>query len=139
MNTWLKLVGSQAHPITEAPWHGIYMSPLIGFRKENKPGIQIGDHLFLYAPGGSLRIFALAETVSDPEHDPNYNPEDPESCRWRIYVRYIRNMPVTSGILLDVINVKRRLESSVQQKSHVRLEEEESTLAYKNLPEIKIL
>ena len=72
MKTWLKLIGSQEHPITEAPWHGSYTDEHIGFRKIARPSIRAGDHMFLYAPGGSRRIFALAEVVSDPERDPKY-------------------------------------------------------------------
>ena len=61
MATWLKLIGSATSPVTE--WEREY----VGFRKANKPSIRTGDHLFLYAPGGSRRIFALAEVISDPE------------------------------------------------------------------------
>ena len=139
MKTWLKLVGSQEHPITEAPWHGICKSEHIGFRKAAKPSIRAGDHLFLYAPGGSSRIFALVEAVSDPEQDPNYKPNEHGSCRWRLAVRYLRNMPVASGILLDeIMSGERDLRLSVRQASHVRLLAAESDLAYKKLPESQI-
>ena len=102
MKTWLKLIGSQEHPITEAPWHGSYTDEHIGFRKIARPSIRAGDHMFLYAPGGSRRIFALAEVVSDPERDPKYDGKHC-SCYWQLSVSYIINLPVTSGILLDDI------------------------------------
>jgi hypothetical protein len=68
MTTWLKMIGSAKTPITG--WDEDY----VGFRKESKPSIQKGDHLFLYAPGGSKHIFASAVATSDPESDPSYNP-----------------------------------------------------------------
>ena len=72
MSTWLKLIGCSKRPITGPPFYGSYKEDHIGFRKERKPGIRMGDHLFLYAPGGSRRIFALAEAVIAPEHNNNY-------------------------------------------------------------------
>ena len=136
MKTWLKLIGSQEHPITDAPWHGSYTDEHIGFRKANKPSIQTGDHMFLYAPGGSSRIFALAEAVGDPERDPNFKPNKHGSCQWRLSVSYLRNMPVASGILLDdIMSGERDLRLSLRQASHVRLLASESELAYRKLPE----
>ena len=75
MRTWLKLIGSGDKPITEHPFYGIYNAEYVGFRKARMPGIRMGDRLFLYAPGGSRSIFALAEAVADPEKDiSNYPP-----------------------------------------------------------------
>jgi hypothetical protein len=131
MKTWLKLIGSQEHPIT-----GGYTGEHIGFRRAGRPSIRIGDHLFLYAPGGSRRIFALAEVVSDPERDPDYKPNEHGSCQWRLSVSYLRNMPVASGILLDdIMSGERDLRLSLRQASHVRLLASESELAYRKLPE----
>jgi hypothetical protein len=138
MTTWLKLIGSQEKPITEAPWHGSYTDEYIGFRKASKPSIQVGDHLFLYAPGGSRRIFALAEAVGDPEPDPNYKPNEHGSCQWRLSVRYLTNLPVPSGIPLDdIVCGDRDLRLSLRQASHVRLLAGESQLAYSKLQEKK--
>jgi hypothetical protein len=75
MQTWLKLIGSGTVPITGYPWYGNYKEPYIGFRKRHKPSIRRGDHLFLYAPGGSMRIFALVNATSDLEYDADYDPE----------------------------------------------------------------
>jgi hypothetical protein len=136
MTTWLKVIGSARKPITEAPFHGNYNVEHIGFRKADKPGIRAGDHLFLYAAGGSRRIFALAEVVGDPECDPNYNPNEEGSCRWRLYVHYQINFPVASGIPVDdVICSQRDLTKSLRQASHVRLLPEESQLAYRKMQE----
>src|SRR5512143_2336818 len=99
MTAWLKLIGSAKRPITEPPFNGQYTEEYVGFRKANKPSIRAGDDLFLYAPGGSRRIFALAEVVGDPERDSKYNPQEEGSCRWKLRIRYLINLPVTSGIL----------------------------------------
>ena len=74
MQTWLKLIGSSNQPISGAPFYGIYKEENVGFRKTRKPSIRLGDFLFLYAPGGTKRIFALAEAISDPEINPQFNP-----------------------------------------------------------------
>src|SRR5208283_2799387 len=115
MATWLKLLGSAGSPINE--WKEKY----VGFRKKNKPSIRTGDHLFLYAPGGTRRIFALAEAVSEPEHDSDYNPSKVGSCRWRLRVHYEINLPVTSGIFFGYFVNHRDLTKSLRQQSHIKL------------------
>lgn len=40
--------------------------------------------MFFYAPGGSKKIFALAEAVRDPEINKNYNSQEEGSCYWII-------------------------------------------------------
>ena len=134
MTAWLKLIGSAKRPITEQPFYGQYTEEYVGFRKSNKPTIRAGDNLFLYAPGGSRRIFALAEAVGDPERDSNYNPQEEGSCQWKLRIRYLINLPVTSGILVDeVISSQRDLRTSLRQASHIRLLPEESEAAYRKL------
>jgi len=139
MKNWLKSIGSAKRPITEAPFHGEYRTEQVGFRKAGKPGVRSGDRLFLYAPGGSRRIFALAEAVGDPEHDPNYNPNKEGSCRWKLAVRYLSNLnlPVASGILIeDVVSYRKvKLTKSIGQKSHIELHLEESESAHELLYE----
>src|SRR5689334_222274 len=116
MTEWLKLIGSRKNPITGSPFYGNYTDENIGFRKIAKPRIRAGDHLFLYAPGGSRRIFALAEAVQDPERDSNYNPNEEGSCRWKLSVRYLINLPVASGVLIDeVVSNRRDLTQSLRQ------------------------
>ena len=139
MKTWLKSIGSAKTPITEAPFHGDYRAEQIGFRKEGKPSVRSGDRLFLYAPGGSRHIFALTEAVGDPEHDPNYNPNEEGSCRWKLTVRYIPNLnlSVASGVHIDdvISHRKVKLTKSIGQKSHIELHLEESESAYHLLHE----
>ena len=131
MSTWLKLLGSARSPITE--WTKEY----VGFRKNNKPSIRTGDQLFLYAPGGTRRIFALAEAVSDPEHDSDYNPSEVGSCQWKLRVRYEINLPVSSGILIDDVSSHRNLTKSLRQQSHIKLLPEESESANSKLRDAK--
>ena len=134
MAAWLKLIGSAKAPITEAPFRGNYTAEHVGFRKANKPGIRTGDHLFLYAPGGSRRVFALAEAISDPERDPNYEPKQEGSCQWRVLVHYLINLPVASGILIDeIISGQRDLTQALRQASHIKLLPEESDTAQRKL------
>ncbi len=134
MTAWLKLIGSAKSPITDALFHGDYTAEYVGFRRANKPGIRAGDHLFLYAPGGSRRIFALAEAIRDPERDPNYDPNQEGSCRWKIPVHYLINLPVASGILIDdIISGQRDLTHALRQASHIKLLPEESDTAQRKL------
>jgi hypothetical protein len=134
MATWLKLIGSSDRPLTGPPFNGSYTADHVGFRKAGKPGIRAGDHLFLYAPGGSRRIFALTEAASDPESDPNYNPHEKGSCQWRLRVRHLINLPVGSGILIDdITSSQRNLIDSIRQASHIKLLSEESDLAHRKL------
>ena len=136
MQSWLKLIGSADKPITEHPFYGSYNTEYVGFRKARMPGIRMGDHLFLYAPGGSRRIFALAEAMSDPEKDINYNPKEEGSCRWKLRVRYFINLTVSSGILIDEVNSgQRNLTHSIRRQSHIKLSHEEYKLAYSKLQE----
>ncbi len=134
MQTWLKLIGSNKEPITEHPFYGKYDETQVGFRKNKRPSIHSGDQIFLYAPGGSMSIFTLAEVISDPEINPQYNPEEEGSCYWNINVRYLINLPVSSGIHLNEITTEQRdLSKSIQQQSHIRLLPEELDLAYSKL------
>jgi hypothetical protein len=136
MNNWLKLIGSSDKPITEHPFYGNFNAEYIGFRKARMPGIRMGDHLLLYAPGGSRSIFALAEAVADPENDDDYNPMEVGSCRWKLRVQYLINLSVASGVPIDEVNSgHRNLTHSVRQQSHIKLTPEEYKLAYSKLQE----
>lgn len=130
MATWLKLVGSAKAPLVDAPFHGVYTAEQVGFRKPGRPRIRAGDYLFLYAAGGSRRLFALAEATRDPAPDPNYDPSQEGSCRWMVPLHYLINLPVSSGILIDEISSSQRdLAQSLRQASHIALRPEESATA----------
>jgi hypothetical protein len=134
MTYWLKLIGSSTKPITDHPFYGNYKEEYIGFRKPGKPGIRMGDHIFLYAPGGSRSIFALAEATDDPELDNNFNSKEEGSCQWQLSIRYLMNLPVANGIMIDEVNSGRRnLTRSICQQSHIKLFPEEYKLAYDKL------
>jgi hypothetical protein len=134
MRTWLKLIGSGQKPITEPPFNGIYKEEHVGFRKAKKPGIRMGDHLFLYAPGGSKSIFALAEATGDPVCDIKYDPQVQGSCRWKLSVRYLINLPVASGVHINEVSTgQRNLTDSIQRASHIKLFPEECQLALSKL------
>lgn len=134
MNHWLKLIGSSTKPITDHPFYGNYKKEFIGFRKAGKPGIRMGDHIFLYAPGGSKSIFALAEATDDPELDDIFNPEEEGSCQWQLSVRYLMNLPVANGIIIDEANSgRRKLTRSICRQSHIKLFPDEYKLAYDKL------
>jgi hypothetical protein len=128
MADWLKLVGSSKSPIRVS-----YTDTYVGFRKAARPGIRAGDHLLLYAPGGSRRIFASAEVICDPEHDPKYDRKVEGSTQWRVSVRYRINLPVASGVLIDEVSSDRTLTRSLRQASHIRLSPEESASAQTKL------
>lgn len=136
MRIWLKLIGCSERPITGHPFYGSYTEDCVGFRKGRKPKVRMGDQLFLYASGGSKRIFALAEAVSDPEPNVNYNPEEKGSCQWNVNVRYLINLPVDSGIHIDQVSTSQRnLTVSVRQQSHVELLPEEYQIALSKMKE----
>jgi|GEM_PF-4975714 len=140
MRTWLKLIGSAENPITEPPYNGKYNGEPIGFRKADKPGIRTGDQLFLYAPGGSQRIFAFVEVISDPQPIRNPQPKKKGDCQWTLDVRCLINLPVASGILIKEVSSDRNLSLSVRQSSHFKLRPKEYESAYsklvqKNIPE----
>src|ERR1035441_5325125 len=129
MKSWLKCIGSAKNPITARPFNGDYTEKYVGFRKANKPSIEAGDHLLLYAPGGSRSIFALVEAVGNPEPDPNYNPNEEGSCHWRLAVSYLERRLVASGISIGEVASHRNLTRSIGQKSHIELYLEESESA----------
>jgi hypothetical protein len=134
MQTWLKLIGSVDVPITGYPFYGNFKEEFVGFRKTRKPSILLGDHLFLYAPGGSKSIFALAEVISNPKINTQFNPEEEGSCYWIVNIRYLINLPVNYGIHIDEITTKqRKLSKSIQRQSHILLSPEESELALSKL------
>jgi hypothetical protein len=134
MRTWLKLIGSAESPITKPPYYGEWKKNHIGIPGKTQPGMRNGDHLFLYAPGGSKSIFALAEATGDPEHSKDYNPDEKGSCPWTLPVKYLRNVTVDSGIHIDEISSssarKCKLSKSIGRHSHIKLYPEEYESAY---------
>jgi len=134
MQTWLKLIGSAHRPLTRPEYQGRWEEPFIGFRKTGKPSFIPGDQVFLYAPGGTKSIFALAEAISHPEINEQYEPNEEGSCYWNVKVKYLINHPVDRGISIEEITTKdRNLSKSIQRQSHIRLSSEEAELAFHKL------
>ena len=134
MQTWLKLIGSAKSPLTSPDYQGRWEATFIGFRKSGKPSFHPGDRVFLYAPGGTKSIFALAEVISDPEINKQYDPNEEGSCYWNVHIHYLINYPVDRGISIEEITTKdRNLLKSIQRQSHIRLSSEEAELALHNL------
>jgi hypothetical protein len=51
---WLKVIGESKHPRER------YEETFIGFPQKRRPrDIHVGDHMVLYAVGGSKNVFAL--------------------------------------------------------------------------------
>lgn len=126
MRTFLKAIGSYKKPITKAPFNGVYDDVYIGF-PTRRPDIRKGEHLFLYASGGRLRIFALARAVGNPMKNPNKKGD-----RWKLQVKYINWVPVDFGIHMrddvtggqDLINAKKRV-------SYIELKQENQSAEIK--------
>ena len=83
MRYWLKMIG-----MTESPLTGTYEKPYADFAKNKRPRhIHPGDHLVLYACGGSKRVFALAEVTSDV-----YVGGHMERFPYRVDIEYIEDI-----------------------------------------------
>jgi hypothetical protein len=139
MSAWLKVIGSHKTPIPVDRCSGYYTdeNESVGFRRENRPGIREGDHLFLYGAGGSKRIFALVEAIGNPERDNKYDAKSEGSCRWKLRIQYSTNLPVASGLPIDEVRTKRDLARSISQKSHIKLSPEEYKSVYSSLEEMR--
>ena len=127
MITWMKSIGSADRPITDPPHNGNWKGEAIGFRRDQTPGVRKGDHLILYAPGGSKKIFGLAEVTTDPVPDPNYNRHEHGATPWKVSLAYPRGiiMPVAHGVSIDDVKLSRDLTLSIRRRSHIKLKTEE--------------
>lgn len=135
MNTWLKVIGFGNKPITEAPYHGKYELDYVGFHRKGRPSIRMGDHLFLYAAGGSKQVFAEAVATDDPR--PN-SPTDGDGPRWKLKIEYLTNLRVPFGVHIDeIITARRDLTKSVMRASHIKLHSDESERASIKLNNLK--
>jgi hypothetical protein len=95
---WLKVIFESKHP------REYYKETFVGFPKRQKPNnIRVGDHLVLYAVGGSKKVSALVEVTSAVY-------ERSERLRWphSLDVRYLVNLPVSAGIHIDEVSTAKR-------------------------------
>ena len=119
---WLKMVGSTDSPCPESYErdHVDFVRKPISFRS--------GDDMVFYAAGGTQRVFAIARAIGEP-----YDSRD---RRWpyRMNVKYILNLPLSSGVHIDELSTPRRnLRRSVRRASYIRLDPEEYERAAKKL------
>jgi hypothetical protein len=134
--TWLKLIGSSRNGCPEN-----YKKPYADFSKSKRPRhIHPGDYLVLYAAGGSKRLFAIAEVMSevyDITTETSDN-KDRETYPYRVDIKYVDRTPVYDGVHIDEITTPRRpnLPKAVQG-SYLELKPEEFNLAEVKLHEAK--
>src|SRR6266852_2172105 len=111
---WLKLVGTSEKPCPES-----YTRDSVDFPAKPRHFLP-GDHMVLYAVGGSKRIFALAEVTSEVYDSGR------ESWPFRVGINYILNLCVSSGVPLDQVSTdERNLLRSIRRRSYIRLSAEE--------------
>ncbi len=126
---FLKLVGTSADPCREG-----YTRSYVDFAPKYRPDRRIrpGDHMVLYAVGGSKRVFALAEVTSE------VYPSGDEDWPRRLDIKYKINLPVSSGVPIDGLDPpgsKRVLSGAIPQACYFELSREEYELAAAKLRE----
>ncbi|MCM3869236.1 MAG: EVE domain-containing protein [Pyrinomonadaceae bacterium] len=120
---WLKVVGTQEEEIRR------YEKTHVGFPKNKRPrNINPGDRMVLYAVGGSRRVFALADVVSEIYPNKTY-PRFPHT----VDIRYQLNLPISAGVDIGEIS-SRNLFSAVRAgHSYLKLTAQEYARAVTKL------
>ena len=122
--SWLKMIYSSDYPCPE-----MYERNHVQFRK-HKPRIHRGDNMILYACGGKKRIFALAEVTGEVYENGQ------EDWPYQLDIKYMVNLPVSSGVHLDEISTPDRdLLRSIRRRSYIQLQPEEYARAARKLEE----
>jgi hypothetical protein len=95
-----------------------------------KPDVQPGDGLILYASGTGL-VFAAATAISHPYPRPDANPEAP----WWVNVDIVAAVDyIHDGVTLDALDVDGRAHNvRVRRRSHVNLTQREYDAAVEAL------
>lgn len=124
---WLKMIG-----MTESPLTGAYVKNYVDFAKNRRPRrIQPGDHLILYAVGGSKRVFALAQVTSEV-----YDGGEDDRFPYRVDINYLVNLPVSAGVHIDEVSTPERdLTRSLRRASCIELRPNEFENASTKLQE----
>jgi EVE domain len=127
MAYWLKMIG-----MIESPAHGRYKWNFVDFAKNRRPRrVHPGDHVVLYAVGGSKRVFALAEVTSEV-----YEGGHEARFPYRVNVSYLINLDVFDGVHIDEISTgERDLVKSLMRASVIELRPEEYERAARKLRE----
>src|SRR5205085_1204928 len=106
---WLKMIG-----MTESPMIGTYKRDYVDFAKRPRR-LHRGDHLVLYAVGGSKRVFALARATSEVSNDGNE-----KRFPYRVKIEYEVNLEVSDGVHIDEISTAERdLARSLMRASYI--------------------
>lgn len=113
MASFFKLIGTP-----NDPWIGHYHFDYVRFSRSPK-SINVGDHLILYACGGSKRIFADAAIIGTA-----YLVAGDGRWPYRMNVTFVVNVLPADGILLAEVNVGRNLQNCVRAP-YFRLTDEE--------------
>ena len=130
---WLKLIGRSGAP---APEH--YAKLYVDFSRSKRPrDVHPGDHVILYAAGGSKHIFALAKVTSELYEitSETKDNKDRETYPYRVDIEYIFRVPVSAGVHIDEITTPRRNLPKAIRASYLRLKPEEFNLAVSRLKE----
>jgi hypothetical protein len=93
---WLQMIGTSKEPCPES-----YTESHADFSRRPRR-ICVGDHMDLYAVGGSKRVFALAEVTSQV-CDSGY-----ERWPYRLNISYLLNLPISSGVPIEEVNTLER-------------------------------
>jgi hypothetical protein len=113
MSNWLKMIGNSEHP---CPEDYAMNFAFVHFRGHRPTRILPGDHLVLYACGGSHHVFALAEVESEV-YD-NGQQEWP----FQVDIKYIIGLPVSAGVHIDDISTPQRDLLSAIRAGHSYIE-----------------
>lgn len=115
-NYWLKMIGT-----TEIHCPNSYTRKYVEFRGDRPRQIHRGDHVILYAVGGSKRVFALAKVTSEVKDN------DHEGWPYRVDIDYVLNLDVSSGVPIDKVSTDERdlLRPIQAQNSYFKLSHEE--------------
>jgi hypothetical protein len=113
--------------MTEEPCPENYERDYVDYARRPRR-VQQGDHMVLYAVGGSKRVFALAEVTS-----PVYN-SGRERFPYRTDISYLINLPSSAGVHIDEISTPQRdLLKSLLRASYIELNQKEYEKAVSKL------
>jgi len=111
---WLKMIGTSESPCPES-----YTRDYADFARKPRH-IHPGDHMVLYAVGGSKRVFALAQVTSE------IYGSGRERWPYRVDISYKVNLPVSCGVHIDEVSTPERdLRRSIRRASYIELRPEE--------------
>jgi hypothetical protein len=124
---WLKMIGTAEKPWQDRP----YDHAFVGFRGRKPSGIHRGDHLVLYAVGGSKRIFALGEVTKEWYRSEN------KDWPYFVDVHLEVNLAPSSGVSINEVGASEWVHRKIRRRSHVKLTLAEYELAARKLREAK--